>query len=254
MKGLSAYILTYNSQRYLNDILQMVSPICEDVVVLDSGSKDKTEDICTKYSNVNFFKKDFKDFKSQRNYATCLCKNDMVFYLDSDEIPDKDLIEAIIKEQYKGFLFDAYRIKRTWIVMNKRVHCIYPVTCPDYPIRLFNRNYSSFKASSHLVHETISGYRNHSELAGQVLHYTFNSKQEIFAKVEQYTCLAAQDLIDNKRNTNFWKLIFSPIAAFNKWYILKGNIKDGNIGLVLSYYAFLYTRKKYIKARKFKLK
>ena len=141
MAKLSLYILTKNSEKYLDTILRKVSPIIDEVLIIDSGSSDNTEKI-TKSFNAKFIFHKFTDFKSQREFAVKECEYKNVMFLDDDEIPDEKLIESIKIEKELGFNFDAYRFKRDWNVLSKDIKVIYPIISPDYPIRIYNKNNS----------------------------------------------------------------------------------------------------------------
>ena len=86
-------------------------------------------------------------------------------------------------------------------------------------------------------------------IEGCLNHITFKSRTELYAKLEFYTGIAAQDLVLKERRVNASKIVFSPLAAFVKWYLIKGGFKDGWTGVILGIYAYQYTLKKYLKAK-----
>ena len=172
----------------------------------------------------------------------------MILFLDSDEIPDTDFVNSIIELKKEGFKHDAYKVNRIWNVLEKEIHSVYPITSPDFPIRMYKKSKVSFSDSS-LVHETPAGYSSVGEINGSVKHITFKTNEEMNQKLELYTNIAAFDLIHKKRKVSTFKIIFSPIAAFLKWYFVKEEFKDGYVGLMLGIYAYKYTLKKYLKAR-----
>src|SRR5688572_810892 len=90
---LSAFILTLNSEKYLGQILGQLKKACDEIVVVDSSSKDSTEAIAKK-ENVRFITRAFDNFKNQRSYAVEQCSHELVLIIDSDEIPDDELISA----------------------------------------------------------------------------------------------------------------------------------------------------------------
>lgn len=249
MEKLSVYILTKNSEKYLSQIIKQISPIADEIIVLDSGSTDKTREICQAEQLINFSYRKFDNFKNQRDYAAGLCKYQYVMYVDSDEIPDNELIESIHKLKNEGFKYDIYRIKRVWHVFGKKITSIYPIVSPDFPERIFDKNICNF-SDANFVHETLSGYSNYGIIEkGLINHHTFHDKAELYNKMDTYTKLAAADLLNKGKKTNLLKYFFSPIGAFFKYYFIKQGCKDGYIGLVLGFYAYNYTRKKYYNAR-----
>lgn len=251
---LSAYILTYNSERYIGEIIDKLSCVADEILILDSGSTDSTINIASQSPKVVICYRSFDNFKEQRNYAAMKCAYNAVFFVDSDEIPDKELINSLkkIKEEQNELKLKAYSVKRQWEVLGRSVHAIYPVVCPDNVVRLFDRRYVSFADNSNIVHETIEGYDECICLEGNLRHKTFHTKEELLNKVEHYTDLAAEELIRRKKRVSSFKIIFSPIAGFIKWYFLKKGFLDRKVGLILGMYAYKYTKLKYIKARRLK--
>lgn len=247
---LSAYLLTKNSEKYLSAILDKVRDIAEDILIVDSGSTDRTEEIARSYSNVRWKTHPFNHFKEQRYFAEQQCLQDWILFLDSDELPDDTFIDAIKRLKSKGFGFAAYSVQRNWNVLGKNIHCLYPVVSPDFPIRLYNRKLASFKDSPQLVHEEPVGFDTSGRIEGSLQHITFETKVQLTNKLEFYTAIAAKDLINKRKSLSWAKLIFSPFSAFIKWYGLKDGYKDGLVGWQLGKYAFNYTLKKYQKAKK----
>ena len=246
MIKLSCYILTKNSEKYLESILNKIQEISDEVIIIDSGSTDRTKKIIEDFERTKFIFKEFLNFKDQRIYAEQQCANDYIFFLDSDEIPDSSLIQSIKKIKQNGFKYDAYKIKRKWQVLGKEVRCVYPIVSPDYPIRLYNKNTTSFDNSTY-VHETPSGYKSVGILSGEIQHITFESKEILYKKLQFYTSIAANDLLVKSKKITLCKIWINPVGAFVKWYVFKQGFRDGFIGIILGKYAYDYTRLKYQK-------
>ena len=226
-----------------------MTKVADEVIVIDSGSCDGTQKIAESFEKVKFIYNPFENFKAQRIFAENSCRFDHILFLDSDEIPNEQLIENIkILKENDGFSCDAYSITRKWTVLGKNVHSIYPVVAPDHPTRLYNKKKASLQASQ-LVHESVTGYETIGKIDGEINHITFETKDEFRQKLELYTDIAAKDLIIKKKKNNIFKRILSPIGAFIKWYFLKYGYKDGKTGLITGQYAYRYTKMKYKKAK-----
>lgn len=251
MIKLSAYVLTFNSEKYLKTILDKLSEVADELLVIDSGSTDTTQAIVNAHPLAHFIYHPFENFRDQRFFAEQTCAHDTVMFLDSDEIPDKHFIQSVQNLKNNGLAFEAYTAERQWYALGKKIHSVYPVLSPDRPTRLYNKTKMSF-ANSRIIHEAPGGEGEWGELEGTIVHHTFETKQELKRKLEHYTDIAAEHLVSRKKNISFYKLAFNPILAFSKWYFSKEGYKDGWTGLILSKYAFDYTRKKYSKARKLK--
>lgn len=251
---LSCYILTKNSERYLQEILEPLSKVVDDLLIVDSGSSDKTLDLAKKFG-ARTIHRNFDNFKNQRNFALESCQHNWVLSLDSDEVPNPDFIEIINKLKVSDFKYDnqtpdSFGIKRRWILFGEEVHAFLPCSCPDYPIRLFRKDKVNFGVGSNEVHETPTGSDNHVVLReGGVFHYSCDSVTELFAKMNQYTTLAAQELKKKGRKTSWPGIFIHAFGAWVKWYFRKGGYKDGSVGFLLGVYAYLYTFFKYLKLK-----
>jgi len=248
---LSIYILTHNSEKYLEKVLEKLVTIADDLVIVDSGSTDKTYEIATRYL-ARFIYNQFHSFKDQRNFAHSICHYDHVLALDSDEIVSDEFVKEITLMKEQGFKKDAYRITRYWVIRGVKVHSIFPVDSPDFPIRLFDRRIVHYGQKSSIVHESAEGYNTIGVINGPVYHYTFETDDEIERKLHKYTKLAAKDINNNPKSrrwyfpfTAYYRLLFSPPISWFKWYVRHKGYKDGEIGKMLGKYAYEYTRLKY---------
>jgi len=248
---LSCYLLTFNSSKYLEQIISPIRDVIDDLLVVDSGSTDRTEEIVANLGG-RFIYRALDNFVNQRQFAIDQCNHRWVLYLDSDEVPDGELARALAELKAAGFTFngrpyEAFRIKRRWFVLGKEVRVYYPISSPDYPVRLFNREVVGFAHEKKNVHETIGGFESAARLDGSVRHYSIESVDELKNKMELYTSLAAVDLKNKGRRGNWPAVIGHSIAAWFKWYIAKSGWKDGAAGFILGKYAFNYTFLKYYK-------
>ena len=251
MVKISTYILTYNSQKYLEKVIRPLVAFSDEIVIIDSGSSDQTVDIAEKFGARVIYRK-FDNFSSQRQFAIDSCCYEWIFNVDSDEVADESFVEAMmsLKSKLHNIEFDAYRVQRYWYIMGQSVRSFYPVTSPDYVVRLFKKEKAFFDVS-YSVHETVEGFDNISpNPISSINHYTFESKEEINRKLELYTDLAAQDAEMKGKRGGLLNSLIHAISAFIKWYLKNGAYKDGRIGLLGAKYAFCYTYKKYIKINK----
>ncbi len=84
MPEISAVIITYNEEMFIEKCLASLDGIADEIIVVDSFSTDATEEICRKF-NVKFYSHKFDGFRDQKNYATRLATHRTVLSLDADE-------------------------------------------------------------------------------------------------------------------------------------------------------------------------
>lgn len=243
MEKLTVCLLTFNSARLLERCLTPLLRIGDELVVVDSGSSDETLEILSRYG-IRPVINDYTTHSDQMNFAISLAQNDWVLCMDSDEILDEQTVNNIVS--IKKALSDetvAYRISRYWKVLNKPVHAMYPVSSPDFPVRLFNKRRVCFNGAP--VDDKSAGFESSHIIEGHVVHDTFCSLYEVFNKLNVYT----SRLCERKDiRPSLARALISPYFAFFKWYFLKDSWRDGKVGLVAGVYAFLYTFLKYFKS------
>lgn len=246
--SLSAYVLTHNSEDLIEQVLAPVLTVADEVLVLDSGSSDRTVDIA-RAMGCRVEIRPFESFSKQRQIAQDLCRYDHVLFVDSDEIMDDTLVASVRKLKEEGFPDRAYCFRRDWHVMGRKVHAVYPVASPDFPVRLIDRRQCNF-LQSRPVHESPSNAEAATIVGGTLLHFTFPTLAAFERKLDLYSGLHATVISGARHHVPSRAIVAVRAAvAFFKWYVLKRGFLDGSIGLHCARYAARYTWRKYRLAR-----
>ena len=103
MKKLSVTIITFNEEKHIDRCLRSVKGVADEIVVVDSLSKDKTKEICLSHSVV-FIEQPFLGYVEQKNFALSKASHVHVLSLDADEALSDALAASVTKEKEKGFL------------------------------------------------------------------------------------------------------------------------------------------------------
>jgi|TARA_R110000851_G_C13006810_1_gene558888 hypothetical protein len=257
LQPVSAYVLTLDSERYLERILQQCWRFAAEVVVVDSGSTDRTLAIAED-SGARVLHHPFEDFRRQRELAAAACRHDYIFYCDCDEVPDDSLVASIQARVAQGLTHSAYWVTRDWEVLNTPVRVVYPVRCPDRLPRLYDRRRCYWETDK-LVHESLVAPQPVGQLDGRLTHKTFETHAEIELKLQRYTDLAALGLVrrlQQRQHASRWRalphllnsLLPSPLGALVKSYLIRGGWRDGWVGLILLGYTLRYSHLKHWKA------
>lgn len=249
---LSVYILTFNSERRIEQVLKSVTQVADEIVIVDSGSKDGTLDIVKKF-NVQLLHRKFDNFRDQRVYAEDACVNDWCFALDSDEVLSAELItriRALKQQDFKtnaSLTPDGFSVKRNWYFCDKPVTNFYPVRTPEFIVRLFNKRKISTKGSR-IIHESIQFKpENIQVLSEPILHFSCDSVADLYDKLNLYTSLSAQDMQANGETSSWVKINIYPWLIWLKWYFLNRSWQDGRAGLILCKYVRITIYLKYLK-------
>lgn len=135
---ITAVILTKNEEIHLKRLLLNINKVFNEIVIIDSFSLDKTEEIANEF-NVKFIKNQFVNFSDQRNFAmrSSEVSNKWIFFIDADEIIDIDLINEFRFIFSQEIIYDGFYINRKFIFMEKWIK--YGGYYPIYLLRLVNK-------------------------------------------------------------------------------------------------------------------
>jgi len=232
----SAFIITLNEEQHIERALTSLSTF-DEVVVVDSGSTDKTIEICTKFSNCRVITQDWLGFSKQKQFALNLCANDWAFNLDADEEISPKVI-ADIEACLSSHQFVAASFPRREYFLGEITH---PWVKNNRFTRLIKR--SNAKYNEKLVHESLQVDGRTMESDAQFFHY---GEQTLFIKITKlnsYARLRAMEKASNGKQASIIRMLLAPFLAFIKNYFLKRNVfmgKRGLIGsLIVAFYSFL---------------
>ncbi len=246
MIKLSVVIITFNEENNIERCLLSVKGIADEIVVLDSFSKDKTQSICEKHG-VKFFQHAFDGHIQQKNRAITYASNSHVLSLDADEALDETLTTSIL-EIKKNFAKDGYYMNRLTNYCGHWVkHCGW---YPDTKLRLWDRSKGHWTGvNPHDKYELFAGDNNTGHLKGDILHYSYYSVQDHYKQVEYFTNIASKAYFENGKKAPMFKLIVNPVAKFIDHYLLKLGFLDGKAGYLISKISAYATYLKYKKIR-----
>ena len=94
MINLSVYIITLNEEKRLAKTLKQAQKVADEIIVVDSGSTDKTLEIAKKH-NAKIIYNEWKSYCEQKHFAETQCTNDYVLMLDADEVLSDELVKEI---------------------------------------------------------------------------------------------------------------------------------------------------------------
>ncbi len=234
MPKISAVIITYNEEQFLDKCLSSLEGIADEIVVVDSYSTDRTEEICKKY-DVRFIKHPFEGFRDQKNYALTFAKYKNILSLDADEALSDKLRSSIlaIKDNWE---YDGYLFNRRNYFCGKKIR--FSEWYPDRQLRLFHADLGKWGDLN--VHEKFifSNGATIGRLEGDLLHWPFTSRKDHIAKMDKYARIGAEEFLKAGRKASFLTPYIHSIWGFLRSYIVKGGILDGRDGYrICSLYA-----------------
>ena len=236
---LSVTIITKNEEENIKRCLESVKWV-DEIVVVDSGSSDKTVEICKDFG-CKVIETDWKGFGKTKKFAVDSAKNDWIFSVDADEEVTyelKDRIKSILKSpKYSG-----YRIKRSSFYLGRNIKQCWN---KDYPLRIFNRKYGNFNKK--IAHESVELKGKIGTINERLLHYTYPNISSHIQKMDKYTELGAkQKSKEGKRITISGSIIRGGLK-FIKMYFINRGFLDGKEGFILSLNSAFGVYLKYLK-------
>lgn len=241
---ITAIVITRNEERNIGDCLASI-PFADEVVVVDSGSVDRTEEICRMDPRVRWFSEPWKGFGPQKNSALDKARNDWVFSIDADERVTPELTKEIASLPLFEPGVDGYRIPRKSFFGKKWVR--YGGWYPDHTIRLWRRRAGRFVDRS--VHEVVRVSGTVGTLRGDLLHYTYRDTADFIERMNRYATLGAAELRKTGARGTTFDLLFRPPFTFFRMFVLRRGFLDGELGFRLAVLYAIYTFVKYAKLR-----
>lgn len=238
---LSVIIITKNEERNIEECLKSVQ-WADEVVILDSGSTDKTEEISRKFTDNFFINSDWQGFGIQKQRALELSNGEWVLLVDADERITEELKQEILTVVSNHNL-DGYLIPRSSIYLGKGIN--YSGWYPDYTLRLAKRKKVEF--SSDLVHEKMLFDSKPGKLINPIIHYPYNNLAHHFEKINSYSSLSAEAMFHKGKDISLIGILIKCFAGFIRTYIIKRGFLDGSRGLIIAITTFVSVFQKYTK-------
>lgn len=238
---LTVVILTKNEEKHIVDAVKNALQVTDKVLIVDSGSTDKTVELAEQNGAKVVYRAWDNDFSAQRNFALEHVDTYWVLYLDADERLNQDLCDAI-KNVITAKLKKQYSIlRRIYALGFNYKHGIFK---PDEVLRLFPTEAVEWVNK---VHERPVCNLPKERLTGFIEHYTYDSWAQWWDKAGHYTTIWAEDNYNKGKKTSLSACLCHSIYGFIRAYILQLGFLDGWSGLYSSLFHSTYVLVKYLK-------
>ena len=240
-KKISATIITLNEEKNISSCLESLDFV-DEIVVVDSGSTDRTGEICRGNPKVRFHDLPWEGYGRQKNLAASLASHDWILNIDADERVSEPLRASILaadRDLYAGFRM----ARRNYFGSRWIRWCGW---YPDRKLRFYDRSRGSFEELA--VHEAVKCRDRVGLLSGDLHHYTYDGISDYMSRMDRYSSLAAEEMLKQGRRPGLPSILFRPPYTFFRMYLLKLGFLEGYTGLLLSLLYTGYTFLKYAKA------
>jgi len=226
---ISVTIITLNEEKVIAACLASVA-WAEEIIVVDSGSSDRTEEICRSFAKVRFMHQDWLGYGPQKNFAVAQATHQWILSLDADETVSPELKEEILRELHSSPRYAGYRIGRKNLY---RGHWIrHSGWWPDEIIRLFRKDAGQF--NNRIVHESVEVAGPVGSFSGTIEHRSFHGPEDFLEKARRYAIPGAVQMQAAGKQGSAPRAIIKALATFIKSYFLKRGFLDGRAGLLIA--------------------
>ncbi len=278
--NLSVVIITVNEEANISRTLASVKPLVADgkgeIIVVDSGSTDRTVEIAKSFG-AKVFVEEWKGYAAQKNSAIDKAKGDWILSLDADEelssnlaaeitaalndqslrennqgVPDcaTDRLQAILQVHRDAgiplsrFTF-GYWLRRNNFFLGRSIK--HGGFWPDPKMRLFRRGAGRFEDRS--VHEDVRLEGPEGTLDSALIHHSYPTLSDYIDHMNRYSSLGAEMVAAKGRvRFSFVNIVLRPMFSFTYNYFFRLGFLDGREGLLLHLYHGVYVSWKYAKA------
>jgi glycosyltransferase involved in cell wall biosynthesis len=239
---ISAIVVCFNEEERIRDCLESLR-WCDEIVVVDSFSTDRTPEICRGYTD-RFIQREWAGYRDQKAFAHSQATKDWVFLVDSDERVTTELryeVENALTQdngRYAGYAVPrlVHYLDRWW-----RRGGWYP----DYDVRLFRRDLATWGGSE--PHEKILVDGAVRRLRNPLHHYSYRNIEDHLQRINRFTSISSRE---SKKQGGRWRLsdaLLRPAARFFRSYVLKRGFMEGFAGFYVAVTAAVYVFLKYAK-------
>jgi glycosyltransferase involved in cell wall biosynthesis len=240
---LSVVVLTRNEEKHIRACLESIRAFADEILVLDSGSTDRTCAIARAMgARVEF--RVFDNYPAQRNAAMESAIGDWIFFVDADERATPELGKEIeFRISNFEFRIAGFWLPRRNIIFGKEIR--HTGWSPDYQPRVLRKGHAHFDPARE-VHELVVWDGEVGYLQNPLIHYNYDTLAQFRAKQIAYTRYEARIWYDEGKRARWRGFVGQPLREFWRRFIILEGWKDGAHGLLLSalmaYYAFVRQR------------
>ena len=240
-RPVSCCIVCFNEEQVIQRCLESVK-WCDEIIVVDSFSTDKTLEICQDYS-TRIIQRAWPGYVEQKRFALSQASHEWILNIDADEEVSPLLqneIQAVLQRDdpaVDGFYIPrlVHYLGRWWW------HGWYP----SYRLRLFRKHKVRWGGVD--PHEKVLLHGRSERLSGNLHHYTYTDISDHLRTVNSLTDISSRELSLRKHQRHLSDVVLRPLWRFLSFYFLRGCIRDGLPGLFVAVTSAFYVFLKYAK-------
>ena len=224
---ISFCLITLNEEENLRRCLESCAELADEVVIVDSGSRDATPRIAADFQ-ANFVHQEWLGYVGQKNLALSLAAHEWVFSIDADEEISPRLRDELLhlKSTVPGSEVAGFSVPRCVLYEGRWIR--HGDWYPDRLTRFFRRDRAKFAGGR--VHERLEVSGRVLRLTGDLCHYSFRNAADHRARSRTYADLWARDKFEQGRGAAVPTPALRAVFRWLRGYVLKGGFLDGRQG------------------------
>jgi glycosyltransferase involved in cell wall biosynthesis len=224
---ISAIVTTFNEEAHIAGCIESLL-WCDEILVVDSFSTDRTPEIARGYDKVRFFQRTYFGSASQKNWAMDQVQSEWILIFDADERCTPALQREIEGLLAAGPTHEAYTIKRRVYFLDHLIR--FSGWQHDRVVRLVRNG--SARYPNRRVHADMITRGPAPVLRSPMDHYMTDSLDEYVRRIEKYSFWGASQNWKEKKKSGPVEVFGRSIWRFLRTYIFQLGILDGMYGLV----------------------
>lgn len=203
---------------------------CDEIVVVDSFSQDKTYEISKQYTSL-VFQHPWEGYIAQKNYIRSLARHPWILFVDADEVVSASLRAEIESEFERGpGEIVGYCFPRMVYYLGKWIR--HGEWYPDTKLRLFRKDRG--KSEGHEPHDRVIVDGLVKTLRFPLYHYTYDDLTDHIHTLNRFSSISASEKYLRGEKFRWSDLLFRPPFRFFKSYVLKRGLLDGRQGFIIA--------------------
>jgi len=232
---ITANIITLNEEKNIEDVIKSVQDVCDEILVVDSLSSDRTCEIAESLG-AKVVKQEYLGDGKQKAFGAPLAKNDWILSIDADERLDSDAIEAIKAIDLEKTPYDGFSFARKTFVGKAYIKLWYP----DRVVRLYNRKKCGYTTAG--GHARVDA-KNVKDLDAHMLHYSYDDYAHMIKTTHKFITRGARLAYEDGKRAGKLDPFLHGVGALFKTLILKGGAFHGingwNVAVISAFSSYM---------------
>lgn len=232
---ITANIITLNEEKNIEAVIKSVQAVCDEVLVIDSLSSDRTCEIAEALG-AKVIKQAYLGDGPQKAFGAPLAKNEWILSIDADERLDTNAIEAIKNLDLNATPYEAFSFARKTYVGKAFIKLWYP----DRVTRLYNRTKCGFSTAG--GHARVKAQKV-KDLDADMLHYSYEDYAQMVKTSHKFITRGAKIAHDEGKRASVFDPFLHGVGALFKALVLKGGAFHGvngwNVAVISAFSSYM---------------